>query len=101
VRCGGHFEGASVLHWRDGADGQGVLLTGDTIYIVSDARYVSFMYSYPNLIPLSACKVQRIADRVQPFAFAKIYDAFGRTVNDKGNEVVARSAQRYVRAISE
>lgn len=101
VRCGGHFEGASVLHWRDGADGQGVLLSGDTIYIVSDTRYVSFMYSYPNLIPLPARKVQRIAERVKPFAFAKIYDAFGRIVSEKGNEVVARSAQRYIQAISE
>ncbi len=101
VRCCGHFEGASVLHWRDGAEGQGVLLSGDTIYIVSDTRYVSFMYSYPNLIPLPARKVQQIVDRVQPFAFAKIYDAFGRIVNDKGNEVVARSAQRYIQAISE
>ena len=27
VHCGGHFDGSAVLHWRDGADGRGVLLT--------------------------------------------------------------------------
>ena len=29
VRAGGHFAGATVLHWRAGADGRGALLTGD------------------------------------------------------------------------
>ena len=52
VRCGGHFPGAMVLHWPAGATGSGVLLTGDIINVVSDRRYVSFMYSYPNLIPI-------------------------------------------------
>ncbi len=99
VRCGGHFEGASVLHWRDGADGQGVLLTGDTIFVVSDTRYVTFMYSYPNYIPLPARKVQRIVDIIKPFSFAKIYDAFGRVVKENGREAVIRSAERYVKAI--
>src|SRR5439155_9897580 len=26
IRCGGHFDGASVLHWSAGADGRGALL---------------------------------------------------------------------------
>jgi glyoxylase-like metal-dependent hydrolase (beta-lactamase superfamily II) len=34
IRCGGHFKGSTVLHWSDGADGRGALLTGDTIYVV-------------------------------------------------------------------
>jgi hypothetical protein len=29
VRCGGHFEGGTVLHWAGGANGRGALLTGD------------------------------------------------------------------------
>jgi hypothetical protein len=33
IRCGGHFEGSSVLHWANGADGRGALLTGDTITV--------------------------------------------------------------------
>lgn len=48
VRCGGHFEGGTVLHWADGANGRGALLTGDIIQVVPDRKNVSFMYSYPN-----------------------------------------------------
>lgn len=30
IRCSGHFDGGTVLHWAGGADGNGALLTGDT-----------------------------------------------------------------------
>src|SRR5262249_22746816 len=30
IRCGGHFAGATVLHWGAGAGGKGALFTGDT-----------------------------------------------------------------------
>ncbi|MEO7019270.1 MAG: MBL fold metallo-hydrolase, partial [Ktedonobacteraceae bacterium] len=52
LRLGGHFPGGTVLHWRQGAGGQGVLLSGDIIQVVADRQWISFMYSYPNLIPL-------------------------------------------------
>ena len=52
INCGGHFEGGTVLHWPTGANGKGALLTGDIITVVQDRRYVSFLRSYPNLIPL-------------------------------------------------
>src|SRR5437867_5424059 len=71
VRCGGHFAGASVLHWAAGAGGRGALLSGDTIQVVSDRNWVSFMYSYPNLIPLNAPAVERIVQSVEPFAFER------------------------------
>ena len=58
VKTGGHFEGAQVLHWAAGADGRGVLLTGDSITVVQDRRWVSFMYSYPNLIPITDAEVR-------------------------------------------
>ncbi|MCC7448662.1 MAG: MBL fold metallo-hydrolase [Anaerolineae bacterium] len=101
IHCGGHFEGSSVLHWSGGADGKGVLLTGDTIYVVADQRYVSFMRSYPNLIPLPASKVRHIVQAVEPFAFDRIYNGFGRVVPSDGKASVIRSAERYIRAISE
>ena len=66
-----------MLHWRDGADGRGVLLTGDTIDIVQDTRWATFMYSYPNLIPLPPSKVRRIVAAVEPFAYDRIYESFG------------------------
>ncbi len=100
VRCGGHFEGSTVLHWAAGANDQGVLLTGDTIFVVADQRYVSFMRSYPNLIPLPASKVRHIVQAVEPLAFDRIYGGFGRAVISDAKTSVIRSAERYIRAIS-
>jgi hypothetical protein len=100
IRCGGHFAGATVLHWPRGADGKGALLTGDTIQVVLDRRWVSFMYSYPNYIPLPADSVRRIVNSVEPFTFDRIYGAFPKmTVASGGNDAVHRSAERYLRAI--
>ena len=47
ARIGGHFDGAAVLHWPAGCDQRGALLTGDTITVVQDRDWVSFMWSYP------------------------------------------------------
>ena len=45
-RLGGHFAGGTVLHWQQGADGRGALLSGDIIQVVADRQWLSFMYSY-------------------------------------------------------
>jgi glyoxylase-like metal-dependent hydrolase (beta-lactamase superfamily II) len=101
IRCGGHFEGASVLHWPEGAENQGALLTGDTIQVVPDRKWVSFMYSYPNYIPLNRNTVNRILEAVRPFAFERIYGAFPHmTVSSDGKHAVERSAQRYMNGIA-
>lgn len=100
IRCGGHFPGGTVLHWAAGGGGKGALLSGDILTVVSDRRYVSFMYSYPNLIPLPAERVRKIADAVQPYPFDRIYGAWWeRVVQTNGKEVVTRSAQRYIAAL--
>ena len=98
IRCGGHFAGGTVLHWPAGAGGKGVLLTGDIIQVVPD-RNVSFMYSYPNLIPLPARQVQQIVAAVEPFAFDRIYGAWwGRsTIQTDAKATLRRSAERYIR----
>jgi len=101
VRCGGHFPGSTVLHWAQGAEGRGALLTGDTITVVQDRRFVSFMYSYPNIIPLNASAVNRIVQAVEPYPFERIYGGWWDAVvatDAKGS--VKRSAERYIRAIS-
>ncbi|MCF6409438.1 MBL fold metallo-hydrolase [Pseudalkalibacillus salsuginis] len=98
-RLGGHFSGGAVLHWKEGNAGKGVLLTGDIIQVVADQNWVSFMYSYPNLIPLPARKVEDIANRVRPLGFDRIYSAFHKIVKTKANEAVQRSAKRYMDAI--
>jgi hypothetical protein len=100
IRCGGHFEGGTVFHWADGAGGKGALLTGDILQVVADRKHVSFMYSYPNYIPLPASAVARIVGAVEPFSFDRIYGAFWDTViQHDGKTVVRRSAERYLRAI--
>ena len=101
IHCGGHFEGSSVLYWRDGADGRGVLFTADTMDVVADTRYVTFMYSYPNQIPLPASKIRRIVSAVEPFAFDRLYEGFGAVMDGDARQKVMASAERYIKAISE
>lgn len=101
IRTGGHFAGSAVLHWAAGAGGRGVLMTGDTITVVPDTRWMSFMYSYPNLIPLPAAKVRDIAARVEPYPFERIYSAWWDRVSDRDAKArMAASVERYIAAIS-
>ena len=101
VRAGGHFAGGAVLHWAGGAGGRGALLAGDIIQVVPDRRWVSFMYSYPNLIPLSAAEVRRVAAAVAPYAFEELYGAWwGLNVLADAAGAVRRSAARYEAALA-
>jgi metallo-beta-lactamase superfamily protein len=102
VRCGGHFPGSDVLHWSAGAEGQGALLTGDTMQVAQDRRHVSFMYSYPNMIPLNAKTVEHIVEAVEPYAFERIYGGWwDLIVKSDAKSAVKRSAERYIKAIRE
>jgi glyoxylase-like metal-dependent hydrolase (beta-lactamase superfamily II) len=93
VRCGGHFPGASVLHV---ARGDGVLLSGDTLNVRPDGS-VSFMWSFPNLVPLSAAEVRRIAAALEPLAYDAVYAAWWTTVIPSGaKDTVRRSVERYI-----
>lgn len=97
IHCGGHFAGGAVLVWDHGADGRGALLTGDILQVVPDSRYVSFMRSYPNLIPLPPAEVERIARIVDALRFDRIYGAFwDRHVERDAREAVRASARRYI-----
>jgi len=101
VNTGGHFDGSTVLHVPFLAAGRGALLTGDTIQVIPDRNYVSFMYSYPNLIPLPPASVERIAAASGRLEYARIYGAWwDRLIPTGAKDVVARSADRYVRAIT-
>jgi glyoxylase-like metal-dependent hydrolase (beta-lactamase superfamily II) len=96
VRCGGHFAGGQVLH----VAGRRALLSGDIVQVIPDRAWVSFMYSYPNLIPLAPDEVRRIAAALEPFAFDTIHGAWwDRVVPADGGAIVRRSAERYVRAL--
>jgi hypothetical protein len=101
IRLGGHFAGGTVLHWADW-EGRGVLLSGDILQVVPSG-HVSFMWSYPNLIPLSAATVRRMAATLEPFAFDALYGSFsGRgQIDADAKKVVADSVARYVAKVSE
>lgn len=101
LRTGGHFAGATMLHDAHGADGKGALLTGDIAQVTMDRRFVSFMYSYPNYMPLNAAAVRRIAAAVEPLAFDRIYGAWwGRNVASGAKAAFAASVERYIAAIA-
>jgi len=90
-RIGGHFPGGSVLHWGD------MLLTGDIVQVAPGGRRVSFMWSYPNMMPLPAGEIRAVAARLAPLQYRRILGAFqGQEVAEDAPGVVARSAARYV-----
>jgi hypothetical protein len=102
IRCGGHFPGASVLHWAGATDGHGVVCSGDTLTVTPDRKFLSFMRSYPNLIPLGPKTIHRIGAALQPFAFDRIYGHyFDRAIPTGAKAVVEESVARYIAAISD
>lgn len=101
LRLGGHFAGATVLHWADGAEGRGALLSGDVVMVVGDKTMVSFMWSYPNLIPLPAREVERIGAALELWQFDRIYGAWWeRVVRTGGKDAVRRGVALYMQALA-
>jgi hypothetical protein len=100
IRGGGHFPGGSMLHWAKGADGRGVLCSSDIATVTTDRKFLTFMWSYPNFIPLSASQVEGIAAALAPFSFDTIYGHyFDRVIPSGGKEVLKTSVERYLAAI--
>lgn len=96
IRAGGHFDGSLIMHSAT----QDAIFTGDTAMVAQDRAHVSFMWSYPNYVPLGPTAVRRIAAAVEPFGFSRIYGSWwGRNVARDGKACFARSVERYVRAI--
>ena len=97
VQCGGHFPGSAVLHWADGADGRGVLMSGDTLFVTPGEDRLSFVYSAPNRLPLSERAVQVIVDALGPYAFDRVYGGWWTPVlRGNAQAVLDRSAGRYI-----
>jgi hypothetical protein len=100
IRCGGHFPGGTVMHWAGGAQGRGIVCAGDILSVTTDRKWVSFMRSYPNFIPLSAREVTHIGEALAPFAFDVIYGHyFDRVIPAGAKQVVEKSVARYIAAI--
>ncbi|HWK23967.1 MAG TPA: hypothetical protein VNS08_13125 [Ureibacillus sp.] len=97
-RVGGHFKGATVLEWQN-PNKVGTLFVGDIIRVVADHDWVTFMYSYPNFIPLPAATVKRMAHQMKSLHFERIFDAFHRSIDQHANKRVQLSAERYIAAL--
>jgi hypothetical protein len=100
IRCGGHFEGGTVMHWSGGASGRGIICAGDILTVATDRKWLSFMRSYPNFIPLSGGVVKHIGQALAPFSFHTIYGHyFDRVIAENAKHVLEKSIARYVEAI--
>lgn len=94
IRLGGHFPGGSVLHW---AQGGGMLLAGDILQVTPGADAVSFMWSYPNMLPLPAATIEDIMRRLSAVRFSKLYGAFeGQNITENADDIVRRSGEKYI-----
>jgi len=97
VNAGVHFRGGTVLHWEGDGNRPAAVFSGDIFQVVMDRRWVSFMYSYPNLIPERRSVVQRAVRLLEPYDFERIYGAWwGRVVQADGAAALRRSARRYL-----
>ncbi|MGY5956417.1 MBL fold metallo-hydrolase [Kosakonia sp. BK9b] len=99
LRTGGHFPGSSVLHW---SRGDGALFTGDTLQVTPGANAVSFMWSYPNMLPLPGATVSEMVRRLESLRFAKLYGGFeGREITEQADDIVRRSAEMYIACLED
>jgi hypothetical protein len=46
------------------------------VQVVQDNKSVSFMWSFPNIIPLSAPRVEGVTNSLKPYKFDRIHGAF-------------------------
>jgi glyoxylase-like metal-dependent hydrolase (beta-lactamase superfamily II) len=98
IRCGGHFPGSTALHWS-GHPG-GALFPGDALQVTMDRRHVTFMYSYPNYIPMRPRDVEAMRYRLRPFEFADLFGyTWGRNIIGGARAAVDASFERYLAAV--
>ena len=97
IRTGGHFEGGTVMHWAQGAKGKGAILSADLLQVTPDRKYLSFMRSFPNYLPLGEKAVRAVAATVAPFRYDAIYGAFwNRVIPSDAKSVMDISVRRHI-----
>ncbi len=102
LRCGGHFPGSTAIHWKDGPRAGGALFPGDALQVVFDRRHVTFMYSYPNYIPMKTSDVRSMRSRLQGYAFEDVFGyTWGRNIIGGGSAAVDASFDRYLKAVAD
>ncbi|KAF2707780.1 hypothetical protein K504DRAFT_483099 [Pleomassaria siparia CBS 279.74] len=80
IQAGGHFDGSLILHWDKN------IFIADTMMSVPSGFYhkdrlpgttsYSFMWSYPNMIPLPPPKIHGIWKALKPFDFEASFGGF-------------------------
>jgi hypothetical protein len=101
IRLGGHFAGSTALHWADAKRRGGALFSGDAIQVAMDRSHVSFMYSYPNLIPMCTSDVMQMRERLAKYEFEDVFGyTWGRNIIGDARKSVDISFERYLSAVS-
>ncbi|RMJ22335.1 metallo-beta-lactamase [Aspergillus sp. HF37] len=106
IKTGGHFPGSSVLWWKS----QRKLLVADSVLVVPSGIYhvdrppgtasFTFMWSYPNMIPLPPDEVHNIWKAVKQADFDDAHGAFvGMDARGNAKQRMLASAQIFVRAM--
>ncbi|KAJ9297493.1 hypothetical protein DTO271G3_4268 [Paecilomyces variotii] len=106
IKTGGHFPGSSVLWWGSARK----LLVADTIMVVPSGVYhidrlpgtasFSFMWSYPNFIPLPPDEVHNIWKAIKDFDFDDAHGAFvGQDTRGNSRKRVLDSAKLVVKSM--
>ncbi|KAL4932761.1 putative metallo-beta-lactamase domain protein [Aspergillus undulatus] len=106
IKAGGHFPGSTVLLWRS----LKTLLIADTMAVVPSGKYwvdrpagtasFTFMWSYPNMIPLSADDVHGIWKAIKHTVFDITRGAFvGMDTDTDSKKRMLDSAQIFVKSM--
>lgn len=99
LNVGGHFPGSSALHWQDATQPDGVLLAGDALQVSANRRHVSFMYSYPNAIPMNVSAVERMHRLLAGYRFERVCGfTWKRNILSGGRASVEASFDRFLSA---
>lgn len=92
VCCGGHFPGGNILYCPN----EKALFTGDVLQVCPDMKSVSFMYSYPNYIPLAQKDILKIKAAIAPLDYDAMFGAFGRYIFSGAKQAMQFSVNRYL-----
>jgi len=85
----------------DGPNAGGALFSGDALQAGLDRRHVSFMYSYPNLIPIRTTDVVALRERIAGYEFEDVFGyTWGRDIIGGGRAAVDASLDRFLAAVA-
>lgn len=102
IHLPGHFAGSAGLWWKRGPRSGGSLFPGDALQVVMDRRHVTFMYSYPNVIPLNPAAVRGLQRSVAPLHFQDLFGySRGRQIVGGAKSAVEASFRRYLAAVAD